>query len=61
MIFSYSVVPCAIKVDLCSKFKWSRAFIDLCPGYLRFSINSFFSKTARLNETEIHVGPVWDG
>ena len=44
------------------KYQHSRSFIDLCPGFLIFSIFIFFSsKTAGLIETKLHLEPVLDG
>ena len=43
------------------KYQRSRSFIDLCPGNLRFRMLIFFSKTAGLIETKLHVEPLLDG
>ena len=41
-------------------YQRSRSFTDLCPGCLSLSIYNFFSKTAGLIETKLHVEPLWD-
>ena len=42
------------------KYQRSKSFTDLCPGYFILSVFNFFSKTAGLIKTKVHVEPLWD-